>query len=278
MTGERPPGGRTRPAHLPARATSPTCPTPRSPPRPTREENYFRYARTRFALDARDCHAVTADDPARKVPNPAKKTAAARVRDAEHAAAAAQAARDEALVQLRSPAPGQAVVITNPQLNALNAPAEAALAALDAARAAAAATPPRIRLGDLAPDSMILDTEVKLITHAIRMAAFNAKATLARALNGHYARAEDEAYAVIREALAGSGDIQPAGGQLRVRLGPFTAPRRTRARARAAGLHRRPTQLKRRRLDSGAAVHSSPTWSPSHTSSSRPSQVCPMTD
>ncbi len=78
---------------------------------------------------------------------------------------------------------------------------------------------------------MILDTEVKLITHAIRMAAFNAEATLARALNGHYARAEDEAYAVIREALAGSGDIQPADGQLRVRLDPLTAPRRTRALA-----------------------------------------------
>ena len=196
-----------------------------------REENYFRYARTHFALDALDCHAATADDPARRVPNPAKKTAAARVRDAEHAAAAAEAARDEALLQLRSPAPGQAVVITNPQLNALNAPAEAALADLDAARAAAAATPARIRLGDLAPGAMILDTEVKLITHAIRMAAFNAEATLARALNGHYARAADEAYAVIREALAGSGDIQPADGQLRVRLDPLTAPRRTRALA-----------------------------------------------
>ena len=37
-----------------------------------REENYFRYARTRFALDALDSYAATADDPDRKVPNPAK--------------------------------------------------------------------------------------------------------------------------------------------------------------------------------------------------------------
>jgi hypothetical protein len=42
------------------------------------------------------------------------------------------------------------------------------------------------------------------------MAAYNAETALARALHGHYARAGDEAYAVIREALAVSGDIRPA--------------------------------------------------------------------
>ena len=44
-----------------------------------REENYFRYARTRFALDALDSYAAAPDDPDRMVPNPAKKAAAARV-------------------------------------------------------------------------------------------------------------------------------------------------------------------------------------------------------
>ena len=54
-----------------------------------------------------------------------------------------------------------------------------------------------------------LEAEVKQITHAIRMAAYNAETTLARALDGHYARAGDEAYALIREALTASGDIMP---------------------------------------------------------------------
>ena len=62
-----------------------------------REENYFRYARTRFALDALDSYAAAPDDPDRMVPNPAKKIAAARVRQAEAAAQAADAARDAAL-------------------------------------------------------------------------------------------------------------------------------------------------------------------------------------
>jgi transposase len=194
-----------------------------------REENYFRYARTHFALDALDSHAATPDDPDRKVPNPAKKAAAAQVRRAEAFTAAAQAQRDASLAALRNPAPGQPVTITNQMINALDAPAEAAWAELHAAQDAAAAVPARIRLGEIAPDMVRLEAEVKQITHAIRMAACNAETTLARALDGHYARAGDEAYALIREALLTSGDIIPGPGQLLIRLDPLTAPRRTRA-------------------------------------------------
>jgi hypothetical protein len=76
-----------------------------------------------------------------------------------------------------------------------------------------------------------LDAETKQITHAIRMAANNAETTLARALDGHYSRASDEAYALIREALTVSGDIRPGPGELLIRLDPLTAPRRTQALA-----------------------------------------------
>jgi transposase-like protein len=194
-----------------------------------REENYFRYARTWFALDALDSYAAGPDDPDRMIPSPAKRAAAARIRAAERALAAAETARDTALLALRSPAPGQAVLITNQMLNDLNRPVDDAWDELDAAGTDAAATPARVRLGDLSPDMMRLDTETKQITHAIRMAAYNTETTLARNLTGHYARASDEAYALIREALTTSGDITPGPGTLHIRLDPLTAPRRTRA-------------------------------------------------
>jgi transposase-like protein len=200
-----------------------------------REENYFRYARTRFALDALDSYAATPDDPGRLVPNPAKKAAAAQVRRAEALAQAAEAGRDATLLQLRSPAPGQPVTITNQMINTLNTPAEAAHRQLDEAERAAATIPARTRLGDLAPDMVRLEAEVKQITHAIRMAAYNTETALARALGGHYARAGDEAYALIREALAASGDIIPGHGELLIRLDPLTAPRRTQALAALCG-------------------------------------------
>ena len=196
-----------------------------------REENYFRYARTHFALDALDSHAATPDDPDRKVPNPAKKAAAAQVRRAEILAAAAEAQRGTSLAALRNPPPGQPALITNQMINALDAPVEAAWAELQAAQDTAAAIPARIRLAEIAPDMVRLEAEVKQITHAIRMAAYNAETALARALDGRYARAGDEAYALIREALTSSGDIIPGPGDLLIRLDPLTAPRRTQALA-----------------------------------------------
>ena len=66
-------------------------------------EDYFRYARTHFALDALDSYAAAPDDPRRMVPNPAKKAAAARVRQAGTTAGAAEAARDAALLRLPPP-------------------------------------------------------------------------------------------------------------------------------------------------------------------------------
>ena len=196
-----------------------------------REENYFRYGRAHFALDALDTYAVTPEDPDRKVPNPAKKKAAAAVKTAKKNLADAQVAREAKLTALRNPAPGQETLITNQALARLDTPVTAARRKLQDAQAAARATPAKIPLSEHNPDMVRLDTETKLITHAIRMAAYNAETILARTLDGAYARAGEEAYALIREALTTSGDIIPADGTLAIRLDPLSAPRRTRALA-----------------------------------------------
>jgi transposase len=194
-----------------------------------REENYFRYARTHFALDALDSYAAGPDDPGRMVPSPAKKTAAAAVKTAKNALTSAGTTREGKLAALHNPAPGTSAVITNQMLARLDAPVTAARRDLAAARTAAKAVPAKIPLARHNPGQQRLETETKLITHAIRMAACNTETILARALRGHYARAGDEAYALIREALQASGDITPADGTLHIRLDPLSAPRRTRA-------------------------------------------------
>jgi hypothetical protein len=196
-----------------------------------REENWFRYGRAHFDLDSLDSYAVTPDDPARMVPNPAKKTAAAAVKDARKTLADAGTARQRKLGELRSPAPGSQTLITNAMLARLDVPADAARRSLQAAQAQAKATPAKIPLREHNPNLVRFEAQAKLITHAIKMAAFNAETSLARALNGSYARARDEAYALIREALHASGDIIPGDSTLTVRLGPLSAPRRTRALA-----------------------------------------------
>jgi hypothetical protein len=69
----------------------------------------------------------------------------------------------------------------------------------------------------------------KLITHAIRMNAYNAETALARLLREHYPRATDEARALLREAMRLPGDIHINGDTLHLRLDPATAARRSRA-------------------------------------------------
>ncbi len=71
--------------------------------------------------------------------------------------------------------------------------------------------------------------ERKRIHDAIRMATYNAESALARLLASHYARADDEARSLLREAFGASADLEVVGNELHVRLDPLSAPRRTAA-------------------------------------------------
>ena len=196
-----------------------------------RQENHYRYARMHFDLDSHDTYRTGDDNPTRMVPNPAKKPAYAQVEKARRALHSAENASDAALLDAHSPHPGTSVVLTNEMINTINADVHTAEQALDAALAAHQAIPARLPLAQVHPGQQVLDTETKLIHHAIRIAAFNTAQTLARAIvtATGYTRADDEAHTLIRTALAGSGDIIPDRDTLHIRLDPLPAPRHTAA-------------------------------------------------
>jgi len=194
-----------------------------------RQENYFKYARQHFALDALDSYADTPDDPARPVPNPAKATARQRVQSAQSDVAdahtAVSAAIDEATARARRPGAGGTATVDPAAAQSLTQAHDA----LDTARATAADTASHVPLGQVRPQTRLLETERKLLTHAIRTSAYNTESTLARLLRPHYARGHDEARALLREAFTLPGDLQIIGDTLHVRLDPASAPRRSRA-------------------------------------------------
>ena len=198
-----------------------------------RQENYFRYARIHFDLDSHDAYTSTDDDPERSVPNPDKKKAYQKVVAARAHYHQVLAETDAAILAMRTPGPGTGeVLITSAMHNAVTAPLRAAEAALDQAEAAHQEIPVRLPLGELSPGQQVLDTETKLITHAVRMAAFNTATTLAREIrtNTGYARASEEAHALARQALTGSGDIDTTKpGYLTIRLDPLPTARATSA-------------------------------------------------
>jgi transposase len=196
-----------------------------------RQENHYRYARTHFDLDSHDTYRAGEDDPTRMVPNPAKKPAYQQVEKARRALHSAETTRDRELLAASTPPPGTTTVVTNEMIDTINTDAHAAQATLDAALAEHQALPARLPLAEVNPGQQVLDTETKLIHHAIRIAAFNTAQSLARAIvtGTGYTRADDEAHTLIRTALAGSGDIIPDHDTLHIRLDPLPAPRHTAA-------------------------------------------------
>src|SRR5665648_619669 len=199
-----------------------------------RQENYFTCAREHFALDALDSYADQPDDLDRMVPNPAKAHAHDQVSAARTQVGAAHAdiasAIDTASIAARQPGSGGKATV-DPRPGQALTRADTALAA---AKTTSRATSSHLPLSAVRPGSRLLETERKLLTHAIRMSAYNTEAALARLLRPHYPRGEDEGRALLREAFTLTGDLEIIGTTLHVRLDPASAPRRSRALAALA--------------------------------------------
>jgi hypothetical protein len=159
------------------------------------------------------------------------RPATKQVEKARRALALAETLHDRELLAPSSPPPRATTVLTNRMIDTINADMRAAEATLDAGLAAYHAIPARLPLAQVNPDQQILDTEAKLIHHAIPIAAYNTARSLARAIvtDTGYSRGDDGAHTLIHTALASSGDIIPERDTLHLRLDPLPAPRHTAA-------------------------------------------------
>ena len=165
-----------------------------------------------FDLDSHDAYATTEDDPTRLVPNPAKKKAHQQVLAARARYERALAATDAALLDAVSPPQGQAVLITNTDHDRLTADLRAAQTFLDTAQRAHRAVPARLPLGQVNPGQQVLDIQTKLITHAIRIAAFNTATALAPGAHRRHGQQPDQRF-MTRSAQPRSE--RPCGGHQR---------------------------------------------------------------
>ena len=124
-----------------------------------RQENYFRYARMHFALDAHDSYTATDDDPDRMVPNPAKKTTRDTINNARAHLDRVQAATDALLLDWHTPPAGPPVELSNADYNRITANLRDAEQALTTAQTVNAATPARLPLDQVNPGQQVLDVE-----------------------------------------------------------------------------------------------------------------------
>jgi transposase len=199
------------------------------------QENFFRYMRQHFALDALVTYAVEPADPERTIPNPARKAAAkalassrAALRELEQAYG--QQARTNSEAQrptMRGFKIAQADL--NRQITAVEAKCRLLQARLKA-------LPRRVEVKEVIEQAEIvqLAPEAKHLTDTLKMVAYRAETALVRCLTPHYARTEDEGRALVREMLLTSADLLPEADhhRLRVRLHSLANPRSNEALAK----------------------------------------------
>lgn len=192
-----------------------------------RQENFFKYMREEFLLDALVDYQVEPDDPTRTVPNPERRAINKEIR-----AARAEVAK---LEQAYGAAAADNPETSRPTMRGfkiahgkLGKQLRAARNRLDELLARRRALPTRVEIRDVSEGAVIkLAAERKHLTNIIKMVAYQAESDLVSMLQPHYARAEQEGRTFLHELFNASADIEVKGDELHVTLSPLSAPHRT---------------------------------------------------
>jgi len=195
-----------------------------------RQENFFKYMRQEFLIDALSEYEVEPDDPERSVPNPARKAV-----DKELGKARArwnklkQTYGDVSLdyIEGRTPTLGKFKAADKRIYREIQEAAErvAKLAVQQKS------LPLRVPLAEARPnqDLVKLCTERQHLTNVLKLVAYQIESDLVNLIYTHYARAGQEGRTLIQTALQSSATLEPTDKELRVTLAPFSSPHRSQA-------------------------------------------------
>jgi len=194
-----------------------------------RQENFFKYLREEYLIDALADYQVEPDDPNRSVPNPARKavekeihTARVHLRklrqrygataiDYVHRRTRTRAAFKSAEEKIRREIDKTTVRIKKLKVRRDSLPA-------------------RVPLADARKDQELvkLSTERKHLTNVLKMIAYQIESDLVELVRPHYKRVADEGRTLIQSALQDTADIEPTNDQLQITLAPLSSPHRSR--------------------------------------------------
>lgn len=196
-----------------------------------RQENFFKYMATEYAIDALVDYGVEGDDLQRLVPNPKRKeikrqrdSIKAQIKELQGQYGLEALNNEEAKRRTM-----RGFKIAN---SALGRKIEALKHRELQLKALYKETPSRVPLKDtLDKDEAVyrLKREKKHLTNVIKIVAYQAETDLLALIRPHYARADDEGRTFIKSALMNSGDLEVTDHELRVRLNPLSSPHRTEA-------------------------------------------------
>jgi hypothetical protein len=194
-----------------------------------RQENFFKYLREEYALDALVEYAAVPDDPTREVPNPAWAAVDAQLRQAHAQLDQLQAEYGlEALTNLEHQRRTMRGFKTaQGKLGRKIWSVWQRLEQLDKRRAI---VPRRVPVQAVTQGPVVkLAPERKHLTNLIKMVAYQAESDLLRLVTPHYRRAGQEGRTLLQSALASAAGLEVTRTELRITLVAQSSPHRTRA-------------------------------------------------
>ncbi len=194
-----------------------------------RQENFFKYLREEYALDALAEYATVPDEATREVPNPVWAAADSKLRQAWSHLDRLQAEYGlEAwtnVEQRRRTMRG--FKAAQGKLGQKLWDAWEQVQRLEKRRAA---IPKRVPIQCVTDKPVVkLAPERKHLTNLIKMVAYQVESDLLRLVAPHYRRADEEGRTLIQSALASTADLLVTEKELRVTLAEQSSPHRTRA-------------------------------------------------
>jgi chromosome segregation ATPase len=194
-----------------------------------RQENFFKYVREEYLIDALADYQIEPDDPNRFRSDPARKAIEKELRRMRAQLAKLRASYAAVTLDARPRRlPQTAAKKAKEKLRTEIAQAKARLEKLQAQHHA---LPRRVSVAEAQKGQAVvkLSTERKHLTNVLKMVAYQMESDLLELIRPHYKRVEEEGRTLIQTMLCDAADIEPTQDQLRITLAPLSSRHRTRA-------------------------------------------------
>ena len=194
-----------------------------------RQENFFKYLREEYLIDALVDYQVEPDDPNRFVPNPARKALEKEIHTARvHLRKLRQSYGATAIDYVHGRT--RTVVRFEIAEEKIRTEIDKTTDRIKKLKARCEPLSARIPLRDarMGQEVVKLSTERKHLTNVLKMVAYQIESDLVELVRPYYKRVEDEGRTFIQMALQDTADIEPTDDQLRITLAPLSSPHRSR--------------------------------------------------
>lgn len=193
-----------------------------------RQENFFKYLREEYALDALVDYAVQPADPQREVPNPIRQELDQKIRIArEELQRVAAELGAEALLNEESKRPSmRGFKIAHARMSTK---VRHVLQRIIKLRSRRAKAPKRVPVVEVTQGPVVkLAPERKHLTNLLKMVAYQVETALFEKIRPRYRRAEQEGRTLVQSMLASAADLKVTPSGLRVTVAPLSSAHKTR--------------------------------------------------